>query len=72
MDMEIIDTVTADCLEIGDIIGFEGSLYTVQAFEDRGETIAVGIREVGYDDTERVVLDPNSRIELYGYSVVEV
>lgn len=72
MDFEIIDTVTADCLEENDIINLEGNLYEVRSVDDQGDTIQVVVREHGYDDDDTVGLNPDMRVSLYGYVSLEV
>lgn len=72
MDMEIIDTVTADCLEVGDVIRLEDGFCEVRAFNDHGSFIEVTVREIGYDDDDHAEFNPSQRISVYGYSVVEV
>lgn len=68
MDLEIIDTVTADSLEIGDIIQECGRLVEITDIVDNGDEIRIDVAEDG-DHWDTLEFNPGDWIEIYGCSV---
>lgn len=67
---EIIDTVQAYCLEVGDLImdPYTGVIREVSGFYDDGTEIHVMLE----DDDEPTIFTPDAELNLYGYTTVEV
>lgn len=70
MDLEIIDSVTADSLESGDILLWEGRYLQVEDIVDNEDAVHVDLSEEG-DFVDTVSLDPHSKIDIYGYVIEE-
>lgn len=67
MDPEIVDSVTADSLEVGDLILSDTGYSTVTSVEDNTDVIIVE------DDEDNVyAFNPDARIDLYMYPGVTV
>lgn len=70
MDEIIIDTVAAECVEVGDLIQDPnlGTIREVSGFSDEGEEVHILLE----DDDEPHVFQPYDYINLYGYERIEV
>ena len=66
MEMEIIDTVQAYTLEIGDYIDFEGAICAVKEIDNSLEDDTSAIVFVSEDDRERGEFWFNM-VNIYGY-----
>lgn len=71
MEMEIIDTVQAYTLELGDYIEFEGAICAIKEIDNSLEDETSAITFISEDDRERSEFWFNV-VEIYGYSSVEV
>lgn len=71
MEMEIIDTVLAYTLEVGDYIKFEGAICAIKEIDNSFEDEASIITFISEDDRERSEFWFIT-VEIYGYSSVEV
>lgn len=69
MEMEVVDTVDAYTVEVEDFVDFEGSVCEIASIEECDETGIITFYST--DDRERVEFW-FVRIEIYGYTVVEV
>lgn len=64
MDPDIVDSVTADSLERGDLIKIGSQFVTVLAVQDRTDEIHVVVDDV---DMETLRFDPDAKVDIYLY-----
>lgn len=68
MEMEIVDEVSAHTVEVEDFILFDGSVCEIASIE---EDEAGLITFYSTDDRERIE-SWSDKVEVYGYTIVEV
>ena len=71
--MEIIDTVSADTLEVGDTIRFiisgeDRGLQEIKSIEDTFDTDGFDILLVTSTEDDEMFFDPFTPVNIYGYT----
>jgi hypothetical protein len=69
MEMEIVDEVPAHTVEVEDFILFDGSVCEIASIEEDDEAGLITFYST--DDRERVEFW-SDKVEVYGYTIVEV
>lgn len=65
--MEVVDTLTADQVEVDDIIEYRGSIIEVRTIEDQGELITLEGIELDTGENTIMTMFFDDTVSLMGY-----
>lgn len=67
-EFEIYDSTTADCLQNGDLIFYDGEYIEINLFEDLGTVIKIEGYSYTIDEEVDKDLNPDERLNLYKFA----